>query len=86
MKKIIILMLFSLLICFVNAQKPKEPLMLEKLNLQPIESIFDEQQGKIYKETKVLRANLNEYFKSETNETNEIALSYLQAKRVQKNI
>ena len=55
--------------------------MFEKLNLKPIESVFDEQLGKIDKETGALRVKRNEYFKSEVEDAAEIAFSYLQAKR-----
>jgi len=81
MKKIVALILFAFSISFVNAQKPEETIRLEKFNLKPIESVFDEQAGKIDRETRALRVNLNEYLKSEVNEASEIALSYLQRKR-----
>ena len=81
MKKIAILTLFAFSISFVYAQKSEETTMLEKLNLKPIESVFDKQSGKIDKETKALRINRNEYFTSEAKEADAIALSYLQAKR-----
>ena len=41
--------------------------------------MVDDQKGKIDKETGALRVRRNEYFKSETNEGNETAWSYLQA-------
>ena len=82
MKKIIVFILFALSISFGNAQKSVETIMLEKLNLKPIESVVDEQIGKVDNETRALRVNRNEYFKSETlEETNAIALFYLQEKR-----
>jgi hypothetical protein len=61
----------------MNAQKSKEATMFEKLNLKSIVSVIDEEIGE---ETKVLRVNRNEYFKSEEKEADKIALSYLQAK------
>jgi len=81
MKKVIVLILFAFSISFVNAQKPEETTALEKLNLKPVESVFDEQAGKIDRETRALRVNRNEHFKSEVNEASEIALSYLKEKR-----
>jgi len=81
MKKILSLILFALSIALVNAQNPRETLVFEKLNLKSIESVIDEQLGKVDKETGALRVKRNEYFKSEANEAGEIALSYLQAKR-----
>ena len=80
MKKTVFLILFAFAVSFTNAQKSEETIMLEKLNLKSIETVFDEQTGKIDKETKALRVNLNEHFKSEAKEVNEIALSYLQGK------
>jgi hypothetical protein len=81
MKKTGILILLSLSITLVNAKKPNESSMLEKLNLKLIETAFDEQTGKIDKENKALRVNLNEHFKSETlEEADAIALFYLQKK------
>ena len=81
MKKIVISTLFVLSINLINAQKPKESSRLEKLNLKPIEIVFDEQIGKTDKESKALRVNWNESFKSEVKEVSEIALSYLQEKK-----
>jgi len=82
MKKAVVLLLFAFSISFVNAQKSEGTTMLEKLNLKPIEFVMDEQAGKIDKETKALRVNLNEYFKQETlEEANTIALFYLQKKQ-----
>ena len=81
MKKSGILIALSLSITLVNAKKPNESLMLEKLNLKPIETVFDDQMGKIDKETQALRVQRNEYFKSEIKEASEIVLSYLQARR-----
>ena len=66
MKKIVVLILFAFSISFVNAQKSEEITRLEKLNLKPIESVMDEQKGKIDNEVHVLRVNRNEHFKSET--------------------
>jgi len=81
MKKIIIFILLALSITFVNAQRSKESSNLEKFNLKPIETIFDNQLGKIDKETNALRINRNQHFKSESKEASEIAWSYLQAKQ-----
>ena len=81
MKKIDVLILFAFSISFMNAQKSEETIRLEKLNLKPIEFVIDEQTGKIDNETRVLRVNRNESFKSETlDETNAIVF-YLQEKR-----
>ncbi|MDR2971409.1 MAG: hypothetical protein LBU83_05720, partial [Bacteroidales bacterium] len=81
MKKIRILMFLLLIIIIANAQKSIESSMFEKLNLKLVEFIFDEQKGKIDKETKVLRVNRNEYFKVEAEDTEAIALNYLHTKR-----
>ena len=82
MKKIVVLILFAFSISFVDAQKSEEITRLEKLNLKPIKSVMDEQKGIIDNETRALRVNRNESFKSETlKETNAIALFYLQEKR-----
>ena len=81
MKKTAISILCVMAITLVNAQKLKESAALEKFNLKPIESVIDEQGRKIDKETKALRINRNEYFKSDAKEASEIALFYLQAKR-----
>jgi len=70
MKKIVIFVLFVLSITLANAQKTEEPVRIEKLNLKLID-----------KETKALRINRNEYFKSDSNDAREIVLSYLQAKK-----
>ena len=81
MKRITILILLALSISFVNAQKSEETMMLEKLNLKPIEFVINEQTGKRDKETNALRVNWNESFKSEAKEANATALFYLQEKR-----
>jgi hypothetical protein len=76
MKKIIISILFLLLIPILNAQLYRDSILM-KLNLKPIITVKDEIGREVDKETKSLRINRNEYFKSETVETREIALSYL---------
>jgi len=81
MKKILPLLLFVLPIILTIAQKVEELPMLKKLNLKPIETIIDEQGRKIDKETGALRINRNEYFKSEAEDANEIAWSFLQTKQ-----
>ena len=81
MRKTLPLILFALSITLINAQNPTEALMLKKFNLKPIESVIDEQLGKIDKETGALRVKRNEYFTSEAKEASEIAFSYLQAKQ-----
>jgi len=81
MKKTASLVLFALSITLINAQNTRELSMFKRLNLRPIESIVDEQRGRVDKETGALRVNWNEHFESETKEANEIALFYLQEKR-----
>ena len=81
MRKAVITMLFVLSTTLIHAQKPKESSKLEKLNLKPIEFVFDEQVGKIDKESRAVRVNWNESFKSEAREVSEIALSYLREKK-----
>ena len=73
MKKILSLILFALSITLINAQNTEETLMFKKLNLKPRESVFDEQLGKVDKETGALRVKRNEYFKSNAQEASEIA-------------
>jgi Zn-dependent metalloprotease len=68
-------------IAFASAQESSESSMLEKFNLKPIESVINERGEEIDPETKVLRDNRNESFKSESKEANEVALSFLQARR-----
>ena len=81
MKKTVLFIFLIMSLHFMNAQKPREMTRFEKLNLKPIESIFDENSGKIDMETQALRVNLNEHFKSEEKEVTEIAFSYLHAKQ-----
>ena len=81
MKKIGFFILLIVSFNLMNAQKTREVTMLEKLNLKPIESFFDEHTGKKDLETHALRVSLNEHFKSEAKEATEIAWSYLYAKQ-----
>ena len=81
MKTIAVTILLALPISFVYAQKREESLMLEKINLKSIESVFDEQAGKIDKETQALRLNFLEDFKTDSKEAHEIALAYLMEKQ-----
>ena len=80
MKKTVIFILLTLSIIFVNAQR-RESSHLEKFNLRPIETIFDEHSRKIDKETNALRVNRIQNFRSEAEEASEIAWSYLQTKQ-----
>jgi hypothetical protein len=80
MKKIMTVVLFTLSITLLSAQKPKEVSNLEKFNLKPIESVVDEKLEKIDKETGALRVNRNEYFACDKKDVKEIALSYLSTK------
>jgi hypothetical protein len=70
MKKTIIYILCVLSVTLIKAQKSEESVVLEKLNLMPIESILDEQGRQIDKATKVLRINRNEHFRSSSNTAN----------------
>ncbi|MDR0363634.1 MAG: hypothetical protein LBH92_01210, partial [Bacteroidales bacterium] len=81
MKRIVILILFALSSSFVNAQKSEESTQLERLNLKPIGIVSDGHGRKIDVESKALRFNRNEYFKSETLDANITALSFLQEKQ-----
>jgi hypothetical protein len=69
MKKIVNFVVLVLSFALVHAQ------VLEKRNLKPIESVIDEQGRTVDKETKVLRLNRNQNFKSEAKDASEIALS-----------
>jgi len=80
LKKALSLLLFVFSIVLTNAQKSEYPVIPEKRNLKPIESVTDEQGREVDKETKALRINRNEYFKSEAKEAEAIAFSFLQAK------
>ena len=80
MKKRVPLLLFVFSIILTNAQNLEYLATIEKRNLKPIESVTDEQGREIDKETKALRINRNEYFKSEAKEAEAIAFSFLQAK------
>ena len=81
MKKLGTLIVFALSMNLMHAQEQEKSVVFEKYNAKPIESVYNEQGGKIDRETKVLRVNHNEYFQSEATDANEIALSYLQAKQ-----
>ena len=81
MKRTVSFILLALSITFVNAQRPRESSNLEKFNLKPIESVFDDQGKKVDKETKALRVNRNQHFKSEAKEASEVAWAYLQTER-----
>ena len=60
MKKTVIFILFVLSMTLANAQRPVESAKLEKLNLKPIESVDDEQLGRVDKDDVVGYA-LNEF-------------------------
>ncbi|MDR1122166.1 MAG: M36 family metallopeptidase [Dysgonamonadaceae bacterium] len=80
MKRLILFNFLLLSTTIMSAQKPQEVSALEKINLKPIETIFDEQLGKIDKDNKMLRVKRNENFKSDAKTAEEVVYSYLLAK------
>jgi Zn-dependent metalloprotease len=81
MKIRILLILFVFSFTLIYAQKADEHEIFEKINHKQIECVFDEYGRKVDKETNALRINRNEYYKSDSKEADEIALSYLNDNR-----